>query len=81
MCKAIEEELGFTAVLSEEIWPDHPEKVLAFTEDFSEAHPNSVKAALKALHEASLWCDEESESRGAGSDSRATPISSLSRRN
>ncbi len=57
--KAIEEELGFTAVLSEEIWPDHPEKVLAFTEDFSEAHPNSVKAALKALHEASLWCDEE----------------------
>ena len=58
--RAIEEELGFTAVLSEEIWPDHPEKVLAFTEDFSEAHPNSVKAALKALHEASLWCDEES---------------------
>jgi nitrate/nitrite transport system substrate-binding protein len=57
--RAIEEELGFTAVLSEEIWPDHPEKVLAFTEDFSEAHPNSVKAALKALHEASLWCDEE----------------------
>jgi nitrate/nitrite transport system substrate-binding protein len=57
--KAIEEELGFTAVLSEEIWPDHPEKVLAFTEDFSEAQPNSVKAALKALHEASLWCDEE----------------------
>ena len=58
--RAIEEELGFTAVLGEEIWPDHPEKVLAFTEDFSEAHPNSVKAALKALHEASLWCDEES---------------------
>ena len=41
--RAIEEELGFTAVLSEAIWPDHPEKVLAFTEDFSEAHPNSVK--------------------------------------
>jgi nitrate/nitrite transport system substrate-binding protein len=58
--RAIEEGLGFTAVLSEEIWPDHPEKVVAFTEDFSEAHPNSVKAALKALHEASLWCDEES---------------------
>jgi nitrate/nitrite transport system substrate-binding protein len=57
--RAIEEGLGFTAVLSEEIWPDHPEKVLAFTEDFSEAHPNTVKAALKALHEASLWCDEE----------------------
>jgi nitrate/nitrite transport system substrate-binding protein len=46
-------------VLSEEIWPDHPEKVLAFTEEFSEAHPHSVKATLKALHEASLWCDDE----------------------
>ncbi|HEU4678187.1 MAG TPA: ABC transporter substrate-binding protein, partial [Terrimicrobiaceae bacterium] len=35
------------------------EKVLAFTEEFSEGHPNSVKATLKALHEASLWCDDE----------------------
>ena len=57
--RAIEEGLGFTAVFSEEIWPDHPEKVLAFTEEFAEANPNSVKAALKALHEASVWCDEE----------------------
>jgi nitrate/nitrite transport system substrate-binding protein len=57
--KAVDEELGFTAILSEEIWPDHPEKVLAFAEEFSEANPNSVKATLKALHEASIWCDEE----------------------
>ncbi|HEY5705061.1 MAG TPA: CmpA/NrtA family ABC transporter substrate-binding protein [Terrimicrobiaceae bacterium] len=57
--KAVDEELGFTAILSEEIWPNHPEKVLAFGEEFSEANPNSVKAALKALHEASIWCDAE----------------------
>jgi nitrate/nitrite transport system substrate-binding protein len=57
--KAVEEELGFTAILTEEIWPDHPEKVLAFAEEFSEANPNSVKAVLKALHEASIWCEEE----------------------
>jgi nitrate/nitrite transport system substrate-binding protein len=57
--KAVEEKLGFTAILSEEIWPDHPEKVLAFAEEFVETNPNSVKAALKALHEASIWCDEE----------------------
>jgi nitrate/nitrite transport system substrate-binding protein len=37
--KAVDEELGFTAILSEEIWPDHPEKVLAFAEEFSEANP------------------------------------------
>jgi nitrate/nitrite transport system substrate-binding protein len=55
--RAIEEGLGYTAILSEEIWPDHPEKVIAFTEEFAEAHPNTVKAALKAMHEASVWCD------------------------
>ena len=56
--KAIADDLGFTAVLSEEVWPDHPEKVVAFTEEFAEANPNTVKAALKAIHEASQWCDE-----------------------
>jgi nitrate/nitrite transport system substrate-binding protein len=56
--RAIEEGLGYTAVLSEEIWPDHPEKVLAFTEEFAEANPNTVKAVLTALHEASVWCDD-----------------------
>jgi nitrate/nitrite transport system substrate-binding protein len=57
--KAVDEGLGFTAILSEEIWRDHPEKVLAFAEEFSETNPNSVKGTLKALHEASIWCDEE----------------------
>ncbi|MGB8166717.1 MAG: CmpA/NrtA family ABC transporter substrate-binding protein [Chthoniobacteraceae bacterium] len=55
--RAVADELGFTAVLSEEVWPDHPEKVLAFTEEFAEANPNTVKAVLKAIHEASVWCD------------------------
>jgi nitrate/nitrite transport system substrate-binding protein len=55
---AVADKLGFTAILSEEIWPDHPEKVLAFTEEFAEEHPQTVKAALKAIHEASVWCDD-----------------------
>jgi nitrate/nitrite transport system substrate-binding protein len=56
--RAIADGVGFTAICTEEIWPDHPEKVLAFTEEFAEAHPNAVKATLKALHEASVWCDD-----------------------
>jgi nitrate/nitrite transport system substrate-binding protein len=56
--RAISDELGFTALLTEQIWADHPEKVLGFTEEFAEANPNSVKAVLKALHEASVWCDD-----------------------
>jgi len=56
--RALADGVGFTAICSEEIWPDHPEKVLAFTEEFAEAHPCAVKATLKALHEASVWCDD-----------------------
>jgi nitrate/nitrite transport system substrate-binding protein len=70
--RAIEEGLGYTAILSEEIWPDHPEKVLAFTEEFAEANPNAVKAALKAVHEASVWCDVP-ENRAALAEMLAAP--------
>jgi nitrate/nitrite transport system substrate-binding protein len=56
--RAVADDLGYTAILSETIWPDHPEKVVAFTEEFAEANPNTVKATLKAIHEASVWCDE-----------------------
>ena len=40
------------------IWKDHPEKVCAFTAEFAEKNPKTVKAVLKALHEASVWLDD-----------------------
>jgi nitrate/nitrite transport system substrate-binding protein len=40
------------------MWKDHPEKVCAFTEEFAESNPKTVKAVLKALHEASVWLDK-----------------------
>ena len=56
--RAISEEIGFTATTSQAIWKDHPEKVCAFTEEFAAKNPKTVKAALKALHEASVWLDQ-----------------------
>ena len=56
--RSIEENIGFTSITTQEIWPDHPEKVCAFTEEFAEKNPKTVKAALKALHEASVWLDD-----------------------
>ena len=35
----------------------HPDKVCAFTAEFAEKNPKTVKAVLKALHEASIWLD------------------------
>ena len=56
--RAINDGIGFTSVTTQDIWKDHPEKVCAFTEEFAEKNPKTVKAVLKALHEASVWLDE-----------------------
>lgn len=56
--RAIDEGTGFTALSTQDIWKDHPEKVCAFTEEFAAKNPKTVKAVLKALHEASVWLDD-----------------------
>ena len=56
--RAIEDGIGFTAVTTQQMWKDHPEKVCAFTEEFATRNPKTVKAALKALHLASVHLDD-----------------------
>ena len=56
--RAIADGIGFTAVTTQAVWKDHPEKVCAFTEEFAERNPKTVKAVLKALHEAGVWADQ-----------------------
>jgi len=56
--RSIAEEIGFTAITTQAMWKDHPEKVCAFTEEFAAKNPKTVKAILKALHEASVWLDK-----------------------
>ena len=56
--RAIEDKIGFTAVTTQQMWKDHPEKVCAFTEEFASKNPKAVKAVLKALHLASLDLDK-----------------------
>jgi nitrate/nitrite transport system substrate-binding protein len=56
--RTIADGIGYTAINTQEIWKDHPEKVCAFTAAFAEKNPKTVKAILKALHEASVWLDD-----------------------
>ena len=56
--RAIEDGIGFTAITTQQMWKDHPEKVCAFTEEFATKNPKSVKAVLKALHLASVDLDK-----------------------
>lgn len=55
--RAIADGIGFTAITTQDLWKDHPEKVCAFTAEFADKNPRAVKAVLKALHEASVWLD------------------------
>jgi nitrate/nitrite transport system substrate-binding protein len=55
--RAINDKIGFTSVSTQDMWKDHPEKVCAFLAEFADKNPKTVKAVLKALHEASVWLD------------------------
>jgi nitrate/nitrite transport system substrate-binding protein len=55
--RSITDGIGFTALSTQDLWKDHPEKVCAFLAQFADKNPNTVKACLKALHEASVWLD------------------------
>src|SRR2546423_1001200 len=56
--RAIADGIGFTAVTTQQIWKDHPEKVLGFTEEFATKNPKTVKAVMRAVLEASQWNDK-----------------------
>lgn len=56
--RAIQDNIGYTVTTTQAMWKDHPEKVCAFSEDFATRHPRAVKAALKALHLASVELDK-----------------------
>lgn len=56
--RAIADGIGFTAITTQQMWKDHPEKVLAFTEEFAAKNPKTVKAILRAMLESSQYIDK-----------------------
>nr|MBI3612550.1 ABC transporter substrate-binding protein [Nitrospirota bacterium] len=56
--RAIFDGIGFTAITTQQIWKNHPEKVLGMTEEFVEKHPKTVRAVLMAIIEASRYIDK-----------------------
>ena len=61
--RAIADGIGFTAITTQEIWPDHPEKVLGTTADFVKKYPNTARAVTCAILEASKFIDSSAKSR------------------
>ena len=55
--------IGITAATTPQVWPDHPEKVLGCTAAFAARHPNTARAAVMAVLEASRWIEASAANR------------------
>jgi nitrate/nitrite transport system substrate-binding protein len=56
--RLINQKLGYTALVTNELWQNHPEKALTFRSDWVDRHPQTTKAIVQALMEAQQWCDK-----------------------
>ena len=55
--RAIMDSIGFTAVTTQDIWTDHPEKVLGTTAEWVQKNPNTARAVVAAILDAGKWID------------------------
>ncbi|WP_293367873.1 CmpA/NrtA family ABC transporter substrate-binding protein [Nevskia sp.] len=65
--RAVFDRIGFTVTTSQAIWKNHPEKVLGTTKEFVDKYPNTARAMVAAVIEASQYIDEM-KNRAAVSD-------------
>lgn len=61
--RAIFDKIGFTATTTQQIWQDHPEKVLGTTRAFVEQYPNAARALIMAILDASRFIEASEENR------------------
>jgi nitrate/nitrite transport system substrate-binding protein len=55
--RAIMDKIGVTAITTQDIWKDHPEKVLGTSGEFAKNNPNTCRAVMMAVLEAGRWID------------------------
>ena len=55
--RAIADGVGITATTTQDIWRDHPEKVLGTSAEWVKKYPNTARALIAAVLDASRWID------------------------
>ncbi len=55
--RAIADRIGITAVTTQDIWRDHPEKVLGTSAEWVNKYPNTARAMTAAVLDAGRWID------------------------
>ncbi|MCW5680351.1 MAG: ABC transporter substrate-binding protein [Xanthobacteraceae bacterium] len=54
----INQQIGYTAITTGELWDKHPEKSFGMRASFVDKYPNATKALLMAVMEAQQWCEK-----------------------
>jgi nitrate/nitrite transport system substrate-binding protein len=61
--RGIVDGVSIHAASSQDVWKDHPEKVVGTTANFVKKHPNTSRAIIMAVLEASRWIDASLSNR------------------
>lgn len=61
--RAIADGIGVTGITTQDIWKDHPEKVLGCTAEFVQKNPNTARAMTAAILDAGRWIDASLSNR------------------
>ena len=54
----VNQDIGYTALTTGELWFKHPEKVLGMRADWVDANPKAALAIMMATMEAQQWCEK-----------------------
>lgn len=56
--QTVNQDIGYNALTTGEMWKDHPEKALGMRADWVDANPKAAKALLMGTLEAAMWCSQ-----------------------
>ena len=59
----VNQNIGFTACTTGEVWAKHPEKALGMRAAFADKYPRTTQAILMAVMEAQMWCEKAENKR------------------
>ena len=55
--RLVNKKLGYTALITGQLWKDHPEKAFAMRADWVQKNPNATLRLLMAVQQAQKWAD------------------------
>jgi nitrate/nitrite transport system substrate-binding protein len=58
--RLVAQKAGYTALVTGELWKNHPEKAFAMRADWVTKNPKAAQALTMAVLEAQIWCDNPS---------------------